>query len=107
MTRTCGCMRGRNARGASCESPPSTLRPEQPPMPYLGEADVSDPAAHQILAALDAMPAGDWEVAAAIDAYLAESNAPATQPDAVSLIVGDWLVGHGYLDPLPDLRDGH
>ncbi|MDB5540717.1 MAG: hypothetical protein JWQ89_2444 [Devosia sp.] len=87
--------------------PPSVSRADQPPTPYLGEADPSDPAARQILAALDAAPTGDWDVAAALDTFMSEPNAPATRPDAISLILQDWLVGHGYLEPLPAPEDSH
>ena len=38
-------------------------------MPYLGEADASDPVALEILAALDTMPACDWDVAAALNVF--------------------------------------
>jgi hypothetical protein len=84
----------------------SVPRADQPLTPYLGEADPSDPAAHEILAALDAMPAGEWDVAAALDVFMAEADAPATRPDAISLILRDWLVGHGYFEPLPRLKTG-
>lgn len=91
----------------SRQRPPSVPWVDEPPVPFLGEADASDPAAREIIAALDAMPTGDWDVAAALDAFLAEPDAPATRLDAIALILRDWLVGHGYLEPLAAPEDAH
>ena len=78
--------------------PPSVLKPSsEPAMPYVGEADPDDPLTARIRAALDAQPAPDMEVAAALDAFLAGPDAPATRPAAIEHILRDWLIGHGYI----------
>ncbi len=66
-------------------------------MPLLGEADPADPVARDVLAKLNASPSPDFEVAAGLDAFLAETGAPATRPAAIEHILRDWLIGHGYI----------
>lgn len=59
------------------------------------------------MAALDSLPSGDWDVSAALDNFMLETDAPATRPQAINLILRDWLVGHGYLEPTPDRDTAH
>lgn len=87
---------------ASRHRPPSIARDTGGDIPDLGEADPNDPMTHKVLAALSSVPDPDWDIAAALDAFMAEPDAPVTRPAAISLILRDWLVGHGYLDPAPD-----
>lgn len=60
-------------------------------------------AAEQLLASLDAEP--DSDIAEGLDLFLQEDFAPATRSEAISAILRDWLVGHGYLAPAPAVED--
>jgi hypothetical protein len=73
--------------------------------PDLQAQDVRLVAAEELLAALDAEPADD--IAEGLDQFLQEDFSPATRSEAVALILRDWLVGHGYLAPIPAMEDRH
>jgi hypothetical protein len=73
------------------------LRVEAEQTPFLGSADSSDPVARQVAAALDAISSPDPEVAAGLDAFLAEPIAPTTKAAAIDHILRDRPTGHGYL----------
>ena len=70
--------------------------------PHLQEQDIRLVAAEEMIAALEAEPEAD--IAEGLDLFLREDFAPATRDEAVSVILRDWLVGHGYLPPSG--RDG-
>jgi len=70
--------------------------------PHLQAQDIRLVAAEQLIAALEAGP--DADIVEGLDLFLREDFAPATRDEAVSVILRDWLVGHGYLPPSG--RDG-
>jgi len=84
--------------GASQHRAPALLRVDAEQTAFLGSADPADPVARQVAAALDAISSPDPEVAAGLDAYLAEPIAPTTKAAAIDHILRDWLTGHGYLE---------
>jgi len=43
-----------------------------------------------------------WDITAGLDAFMASDLAPATRTEAVVLILRDWLIGHGFLEPTPE-----
>lgn len=73
--------------------------------PDLQAQDIRLVAAEQLLAALDASP--DADIEEGLDLFLREDFAPATKSEAISAILRDWLVGHGYLDSVPAIEDRH
>lgn len=84
--------------GASQHRVPALLRVDAEQVPFLGSADPADPVARQVAAALDAISTPDPEITAGLDAFLAESFAPATRAAAIDHILRDWLTGHGYVE---------
>lgn len=62
-------------------------------------------AAEQLLASLEADP--DADIADGLDLFMREDFAPATRPEAIAVILRDWLVGHGYLLPVPAIKERH
>jgi len=73
--------------------------------PHLQGQDIRIQAAEQLLTALDARP--DADIAEGLDLFLEEDFAPATREEAIAAILRDWLVGHGYLAPVPAMEDRH
>lgn len=73
--------------------------------PHLQAQDIRLVAAEELIAALEAEP--DADLAEGLDLFLQEDFAPATRSEAISAILRDWLVGHGYLQPVPALEDRH
>ncbi len=73
--------------------------------PHLQAQDIRIVAAEQLLAALDAPP--DSDIAEGLELFLQEDFAPATKSEAVTAILRDWLIGHGYLVPVPAIEDRH
>lgn len=73
--------------------------------PDLQEQDARLVAAEQLIATLDADP--DPDIEEGLDLFLREDFAPATRSEAISAILRDWLVGHGYLEPVPAMEDRH
>lgn len=73
--------------------------------PHLQVQDARLTAAEDLIVALD-VPA-DADVDAGLDLFLREDFAPATRTEAISTILRDWLVAHGYLAPLPTMEDRH
>ena len=73
--------------------------------PHLQAQDIRIQAAEQLLAALDTEP--DADITEGLDLFIEEDFAPATREEAVATILRDWLVGHGYLDPVPAIEDQH
>ena len=73
--------------------------------PHLQAQDIRLRAAEELLASLEAEP--DADIAEGLDLYMREDFAPATRDEAVSAILRDWLVGHGYLQPAPAAEDLH
>lgn len=72
---------------------------------HLQAQDIRLAAAEELIAALDAEP--DADIAEGLDLFLQEEFAPATRPEAISAILRDWLVGHGYLPTVPAIEDRH
>lgn len=65
-------------------------------------------AAQRLVASLDAEADAVWDdIAEGLDLFLQEDFAPATRPEAISAILRDWLVGHGYLPPVPAIEERH
>jgi len=62
-------------------------------------------AAEALLASLDA--GLDADIADGLELFMREEFAPATQGEAISTILRDWLVGHGYLAPMPAMEHRH
>lgn len=80
----------------------STIRPPSVvAMPRMEMVDLSPPPT---MASVEAMPGGDapWDITAGLDAFMASDLAPETRTEAVVLILRDWLVGHGFISPLPE-----
>lgn len=73
--------------------------------PHLQAQDVRLVAAEELLATLEAQP--DADIAQGLDLFLNEDFAPATRSEAISAILRDWLIGHGYLAPAPAMEDRH
>lgn len=73
--------------------------------PHLQAQDIRIQAAEQLLAGLGTEP--DADIAEGLDLFIEEDFAPATREEAVATILRDWLVGHGYLDPVPAIEDRH
>lgn len=73
--------------------------------PHLQAQDIRLVAAEQLLADLEAEP--DADITEGLDLFLREDFAPATIPEAISAILRDWLIGHGYLRPVPAIEDRH
>ncbi len=53
---------------------------------------------------VERMPGAEapWDIAAGLDAFMLSGRAPPTRAEAVSVIMRDWLVGHGYIEPPPE-----
>lgn len=76
--------------------------------PDLQAQDVRLAAAEALLASLDANADAVWDdIAEGLDLFLHEDFAPAIRPEAIATILRDWLVGHGYLEPVPAMEDRH
>lgn len=73
--------------------------------PDLQAQDARLVAAEALLASLDAEPAAD--IAEGLDLFMREDFAPATTSEAISAIMRDWLVGHGYMEQVPAMEDRH
>lgn len=73
--------------------------------PHLQAQDIRLVAAEELLASLDAEP--DTDIAEGLGLFMQEDYAPATKSEAISAILRDWLVGHGYLQPVPAMEDRH
>lgn len=73
--------------------------------PDLQAQDARLAAAERLLAAIDAEP--DADIAEGLDLFMQEDFAPATASGAIAAILRDWLVGHGYLEPVPAMEDRH
>lgn len=73
--------------------------------PHLQAQDIRIVAAEQLLAALDAAP--DSDIAEGLELFLQEDFAPATREEAIAIILRDWLIGRGYLEPVPAMEGRH
>ena len=73
--------------------------------PHLQAQDTRLRAANELLASLEAGP--DPDIAEGLDLFLREDFAPATRDEAIAVILRDWLVGHGYMLPMPAIGDRH
>lgn len=62
-------------------------------------------AAEELIAALEDQ--ADVDVEAGLDLFLREDFAPSTRTEAISAILRDWLIAHGYLVPPPAMEDRH
>lgn len=58
---------------------------------------------------VDRMPGATspWDITAALDAFMAEPDAPATRTEAAIAILRDWFMAHGYLASEPPEEDRH
>lgn len=54
-----------------------------------------------------ALNAPPWDITAGLDAFMASGLAPESRTDATILILRDWLVGHGYIEPAPEPEETH
>lgn len=81
--------------------PPSVLA-----MPRMEMVDLSPPPA---MADVDRMSAAEppWDITAGLDAFIASDLAPPTRTEAVILILRDWLIGHRFIEPVPDGEQQH
>lgn len=74
--------------------------------PHLQAQDTRLRAAQQLLDELDAevdVSLSDIEVGLAL--FLQEDFSPITHAEAIPFILRDWLVGHGYLPPVPVIEE--
>lgn len=71
--------------------------------PHLQAQDIRLRAAEELLASLETEP--DADIAEGLDLFLREDFAPATRDEAVSGILRDWLIAHGYLATVPAPED--
>jgi hypothetical protein len=44
---------------------------------------------------------------AALDAFVSDTRPTMLRSEALQLIVRDWLIGHGYLEPEPPREDAN
>lgn len=79
----------------------------RPPTIIPAPGEMIDFVPSQTLVAVERMPgaAPPWDITAGLDAFMASDKAPATRIEAVTLILRDWLIGHGYIEAR--LEDDH
>ncbi len=81
------------------------LSSSRPPSVPLSPGDAMlDLAPSPTMATLEGMPGGEppWDITAGLDAFMASPEAPVSRTEAVTMILREWLVGSGYIEPMPD-----
>lgn len=76
----------------------------RPPTIIPAPTSVPDLTTPQTLVEVEQMPGAEppWDITASLDAFMESDLAPATRTDSVVLILRDWLIGHGYMNPAPE-----
>ena len=80
----------------SANRPPSTVS--------RGPLEMVDLAPRPTMATIDGVPGAEppWDITAGLDAFMASDLATASRSEAVTLILRDWLIGHGFIEQAPD-----
>jgi hypothetical protein len=69
--------------------------------------DLGPPAAMEEVERMRGPEPPPWDITAGIDAFIASDLALDSRTEAVVFMLRDWLIGHGYNNPVPEPEETH